>query len=119
MKKRGVPRWLVWCVGGVIAVVLAGFLANRIYVEKTKPIDQKAYEAAINMVDRDLLSNIDPYYEEYDPKYIKWISLDLLQIEVNVSFVQNGVWDEIKYRVYVDIEDGKCLPGIPERILEN
>ena len=115
VKKR---NYIIYIVCTIIVISLVVFAAIKIYNNATKPIDQRAYDAAITMVEKDILPSIKPYYEEYDPKYIKWISLDLLQIEVNASFVQNGIWKDIKYIVYVDISDGQCLPGVPERVLD-
>lgn len=115
VKKR---NRIIYIVCTILAIAIVAIVAVKIYNNATKPIDQRAYDAAITMVEKDILPNIKPYYEEYDPKYIKWISLDLLQIEINARFVQNGIWKDIKYIVYVDISDGKCLPGIPERVLE-
>lgn len=115
VKKR---NYIIYIVCTILVISLVVLAAIKIYNNATKPIDQRAYDAAITMVEKDILPSIKPYYEEYDPKYIKWISLDLLQIEVNARFVQNGIWKDIKYIVYVDISDGQCLPGIPERVLE-
>lgn len=57
-------------------------------------------------------------YEEYDPKYIRWISSELIEVEVVYYTYQHNGKREVKYRVYVNIDDDKCYPNVPERILE-
>lgn len=118
MDSIGRRNLIIRVIIAIVLIAVVAMVGRKIYINSTKPIDERAYEMAVNVVDRDILSNIVPHYEEYDPKYIKWISLDLLQIEINAKFVQNGIWKDIKYIVYVDISDGQCLPGVPERVLD-
>lgn len=118
MDSIGKRNLIIRVIIAIVLIAIVAMVAHKIYVNSTKPIDERAYEMAVDVVERDILNNIVPHFEEYDPKYIKWISLDLLKVEINAEFIQNGIWKDIKYNVYVDISDGQCLPGIPERVLE-
>lgn len=118
MKDYTKRNRIICIIIGIIATVAIVVIGSKIYTYYTKPIDERAYDMAVSVVERDILNSINPYFEEYDPKYIKWISLDLLRVEINVSFIHNGIWKDMKYEVYVDISDGQCLPGLPTRVFE-
>ena len=101
---------------GCLAIVY--YIVHSIYVENHKTIEERAYDVAVYVCEKDVLSSIDPIFEDYDSDYVRWVNEDQIEVKVIYHTYYNGIRKEVQYKVKVDVEDGKCYPNVPERVLE-
>ena len=94
------------------------YLGRDIDVENHQTIEERAYDAAVSVCEKDVLNSVDPIFEDYDPKYIRWVDEELIEVKVVYHTYYNNVKKEVKYRVNVYIDDGACYPDVPERMLD-
>ena len=74
---------------GCLAVVY--HIVHSIYVENHKTIEERAYDVAVYVCEKDVLSSIDPIFEDYDSEYT-----DIVVIE---TLVPEDQTDELKEAV--------------------
>lgn len=113
--ERGIPRWLFYSV----VIIIAGILIVKGYIGITKPIEEKAYDAAMTRVEQEM-SGTRVYFEDYNESYIRWLNDSKIIVEFPVSYTnQYGLSKTCIYSVSVEVEDGMVYPGLPARIVED
>lgn len=113
-KERGIPRWLFYTV----VLIIAGILIVRGVINMAKPIEEKAYDMAVMMVEQDM-SGSTVYFEDFDELYIMWLNDSKILVEVPVTYInQYGVEKTSVYEVSIEVEDGACYPGLAKRVVD-
>lgn len=105
-------------VSAVVIIAVIVLVGRVVYKEFNKSIEERAYDEAVEVCKKDVLSSVDPVFEEYDPKYVRWTSVNEMEVQVIYHSYENGAEKEIKYSVYVHVDGDSCYPSVPERILD-
>ena len=115
---RKIIKFIIVGILLICCIIPLYLLGRNIYVENHKTIEERAYDAAVQVCEKDVLNSIQPTFKEYDSKYIRWVNEELIEVKVVYHTYYNNVMKEVSYKVNVNIYDGKCYPDIPERIVD-
>lgn len=106
-KEKGIPMWIIY----IALIIIAGLVVTKIYIWKSKPINELVYDSAVKEVENDLsifaASSIQ--FEEFDEKYVTKKNDETYDVEVAVCVNNtNGVKKNYVYDVQIKVKGKVC-----------